>query len=281
MRIITTVAEMRSLPRTTKRGAVFTMGALHAGHVELMRACRELIGKDGLLIVSVFVNPTQFNDPADLEKYPRTLDADAAMCEAAGVDVLFAPTVAEMYPADEELPQFSAGALGDILEGVSRPKHFDAVATVVHRLLDISRPDVTCFGEKDYQQLAVVRQMVAESGLAIDVVGVATVRDVGGLALSSRNVRLSATEREIAQAVPRALFEVAAVAESTGDVERAIAAGRAVIAQQPAIDLDYLVVTDVQLGAAPAMGPARALIAVQLGSVRLIDNVPVNIGNRA
>ena len=179
MRILTTVAEMAALEHGSSRGAVFTMGALHAGHVELMRRCRELIGPDGSLIVTVFVNPTQFGDPKDLENYPRTLEADSALCEAAGVDVLFAPTVQEMYPPGVPLPQFSAGWLGSVLEGRSRPGHFDAVASVVHRLLSITQADVTCFGEKDYQQLAVIRQMARDLDLPVEIVGAPTMREAG------------------------------------------------------------------------------------------------------
>lgn len=277
-RVVTTVAELKALSHETTRGAVLTMGALHQGHAQLMRRTRELIGADGLLVVTVFVNPTQFNDPNDLAKYPRTLEADVALCESVGVDVVFAPTVDEMYPAGVELPQFFAGAVGEILEGASRPGHFDAVATVVHRLLSITDADVTCFGEKDYQQLAAVRAMVEQSSLDVQVVGVATVRDSDGLALSSRNVRLTAEERSIATLIPQALFELARVAESTGDVEAAVAAGKAILAKSEFIELDYLVVTSVDLAPAPAAGPARALVAVKLGDVRLIDNVPVNIG---
>lgn len=278
MRVITTVDEVQALPHSTRRGAVFTMGALHRGHAQLMHVCRELIGPDGLLIVSVFLNPTQFGNPKDLERYPRTLDTDIALCESAGVDVVFAPSVEEMYPPNTPLPQFSAGALGAILEGRSRPGHFDAVATVVHRLLKITQPDVTCFGEKDYQQVAVVRQMVNAAGLDVQVVGVPTVRDADGLALSSRNVHLSPDARRIAGVIPRALREVADVVSTTGDVSAALAAGAAVLATEEALDLDYLVITDVDLGPAPESGPARALLAANVAGVRLIDNVPVTIG---
>ena len=280
MRVLTTVAEMAALEHASRRGAVFTMGALHAGHVELMRQCRKLIGPDGMLIVTVFVNPTQFGDPKDLENYPRTLEADSALCEAAGVDVLFAPTVQEMYPPGVPLPQFSAGWLGSVLEGRSRPGHFDAVASVVHRLLSITQADVTCFGEKDYQQLVVVRQMVHEAGLNVEVVGVPTVRDDDGLALSSRNIRLSAAARSAAVVIPRALMAVAESAAATGNADEACAAGNAILARQPLLRIDYLVITDVELGPAPATGAARALVAATLDGVRLIDNVPVTIGAR-
>lgn len=281
MQVLTTVAEMQSFGHASRRGAVFTMGALHAGHGELIRRCRELIGADGLLIVTVFVNPTQFGDPTDLANYPRTLEADCALCEAAGVDVVFTPSVEEMYPPQENLPKFSAGRLGAVLEGRSRPGHFDAVASVVHRLLTITQPDVTCFGEKDYQQLAVVRQMVREAGLAVEVVGVPTVRDHDGLALSSRNTRLSASARSAAVAIPRALASVAEKAAETSNAVEACAAGRAILETEPSLQIDYLVVTDNDLGPAPEAGTARALVAVTIDGVRLIDNVPVTIGARA
>jgi pantoate--beta-alanine ligase len=277
MKILTTVEEMKSLDNSSRRGAVFTMGALHEGHLALMHECRKLIGKDGLLIVTIFVNPTQFTDPKDLEKYPRTLDTDVEMCAAAGVDVVFAPTVAEMYPAGVELPQFSAGRLGNIFEGASRPGHFDAVATVVHRLLDITQPSVTCFGEKDFQQLAVVRAMVAEAKIACEVVGVPTVRDADGVAKSSRNRLLSPEDRAAARVIPQSLERVAEIAQS-GDVSTARSAGLDVLKREPRLELDYLEVVAPDFGPAPEQGAARAIIAARVGGVRLIDNYPVTIG---
>jgi len=277
MKVMTRVEELAGLPHGARRGAVFTMGALHAGHVSLMKFCRAAIGADGLLIVTVFVNPTQFNDPRDLEKYPRTLEADLAVCESAGVDVVFAPSVDEMYPPSEPVEEFFAHALGGQLEGASRPGHFDAVATVVHRLLQITAPDVTCFGEKDYQQLQVVRRMVADAGMAVDVIGVPTVRDTDGVALSSRNQLLAPNARAAAALIPQAL-EVLSREAAAGSVESAVAAGLAVLAGNPQISVDYLTIRAVDLGPAPSHGAARALIAVTIDGIRLIDNIPLNIG---
>ena len=206
------------------------------------------------------------------------MESDIQLCEAAGVDYLFTPSVEEMYPTGATLPTLSAGLLGTILEGASRRGHFDAVATVVHRLLDITSPDLTCFGEKDFQQLAVVRAMVAQENIHCDVVGVPTVRDIDGLALSSRNVRLTPEQRAAAVCIPQALMECARIAESTGDVAAAIEAGQRVISAAETAVLDYFVIRALDLSAAPETGPARALVAVSFGDVRLIDNYPVNIG---
>ncbi|MEY4323438.1 MAG: hypothetical protein RL410_1219 [Actinomycetota bacterium] len=278
MKIINTVADMKSIAKTNRRGAVFTMGALHAGHRALIEQCRSLIGDQGQLVVSVFVNPTQFTNQNDLLKYPRTIESDIQLCESAGVDYLFVPSVDEMYPSGVTLPQLTAGNLGTILEGASRPGHFDAVATVVHRLLDITTPDVTCFGEKDYQQLAVVRAMVKAHHMKCDVVGVATVRDYDGLALSSRNVRLTTEQRAAAVCIPRALEECARIVEATGDTADAIDAGIRVISAEKSAVLDYFEIRSTELAQSPQSGEARALVAVSFGDVRLIDNYPVNIG---
>lgn len=282
MQILTKAAELAELPADRRRGAVFTMGALHAGHAALMHHCRGLIGDDGLLVVTIFVNPTQFNDPKDLERYPRTLDADLEICAAAGVDVVFAPTVQEMYPADVELPQFSAGELGRRLEGASRPGHFDAVATVVHRLISLTAPAVTCFGEKDYQQLVVVRKLVAAAGLPVEVVGVPTVRESDGLALSSRNRLLSPAGRAVAPVLQRALLAVADELRHGHDVAAATSAGQSIIASEPTVTLDYLVVADESLNTSAMQELAdglngRVLLAAYIDGVRLIDNVPVKL----
>ena len=280
MIVINTVQEMRNLDTQRKRGAVFTMGALHEGHVELMKECRRAIGADGLLVVTIFVNPTQFTDPRDLEKYPRTLDEDIDLCSKSGVDVVFAPSVEEMYPPGQQLSQLSAGVLGTVLEGKSRPGHFDAVATVVHRLLEITMPSITCFGEKDYQQLAVVREMVSQAGIECEVHGVPTVRDTDGLALSSRNRLLSVEDRKAARIVPQALALLAKSAAS-GEIGQAISSATALVASEPRAKLDYLEVVAPDFGPAPRQGEARALIAVRFGDIRLIDNCPVMIGGAA
>ena len=282
MKVIEAVSGLAALGHRQRRGVVFTMGALHAGHAELMRACRELIGPDSLLLVTIFVNPTQFNDPRDLERYPRTPDADLAVCEAAGVDVVFMPSVEEMYPPGVDLPRPGAGALGGVLEGASRPGHFDGVAQVVHRLISVTEPDVTCFGEKDYQQLAVVRGMAAASGFDCEIVGVPTVREADGLALSSRNALLSPAARALAPKLHQSLQLVAAELRGGASVEAAVAAGRLVIESEPAFELDYLVVTDSQLNTPPVLNAGhdwqgRVLVAARLDGVRLIDNLPVEV----
>jgi pantoate--beta-alanine ligase len=182
--VITAVDELRRVPRPAATGVVMTMGALHEGHVELMRAARELIGSDGILIVTDFVNPTQFAMGEDLSRYPRTLSDDVAACERAGVDVVFAPSVAEVYGNERGfLPDsisIDPGPLGEILEGAARPGHFRGVLTVVAKLMSMTAPDVALFGEKDYQQLVLIRRMVADLNLPIRVVGVPTVRESDG-----------------------------------------------------------------------------------------------------
>jgi len=278
MKVLTTVAELRALPHDTRRGAVLTMGALHEGHASLMWNCRQEIRQGGILIVTIFVNPTQFSHQAAADEYPRDLVADIALCESQGIDYVFAPSVAEMYPTNQPVEQFSAGHLGEILEGVSRPEHFDAVATVVHRLLDVTEADVTCFGEKDYQQVAVVRQMVEQSGLDCEVITATTVREADGLAMSSRNRLLTAQQREVAAVIPQALTIVSEILETTGDPVVAVAAGKKLLETSPEAELDYLVVTNVELDSPPMTGAARVLIAVTIGAVRLIDNRAVTIG---
>lgn len=282
MRIMTTVAELNALGHDLRRGAVFTMGALHAGHAALMAECRERIGADGLLIVTIFVNPTQFGDPKDLERYPRTPEADLALCEAAGVDVVFMPSVEEMYPVGVELFQPEVGELDHLLEGAARPGHFSAVARVVHRLISVTAPDLTCFGEKDFQQLVVVRRLVSDSGLNCEVIGVPTIREADGLALSSRNRLLSAAARSKAPLLHNALERVAALLLAGESAESALAGGRSVIDAEPAFELDYLVLADTELNTShmPKSGTAwhgRALVAARIDGIRLIDNISVEV----
>jgi pantoate--beta-alanine ligase len=256
------------------------MGALHAGHVALIEECRKSIGKDGTLCVSIFVNPTQFSNSNDLEKYPRTLEADLALCESAGVDVVFTPSVDEIYPAGNPLQKLSAGILGTILEGQNRSGHFDAVSTVVHRLLEILSADVTCFGLKDFQQVAVIRQMIEQTNLNCELVAVETVRDSDGLALSSRNRRLSDEQRKNAVVIPQAITAVA-VALSTGvSIDEALTIGTDLLNTVPEVVVDYLTVRSMQLDVPPMNGPARVLIAAHIGDVRLIDNCAATISEK-
>lgn len=205
--LLRTAAESAAFaPRRGVRAVVMTMGALHEGHAALIRAARAAAGPDGQVVVTVFVNPLQFGEAADLERYPRTLEADLAVAGAAGADAVFAPSVDEVYPGGEPQVRISAGPMGERLEGASRPGHFDGMLTVVAKLLHLTRPDVAFFGEKDAQQLALVRRMARDLNFPVEIVGVPTVREPDGLALSSRNRFLDVEERRTALALSRALF---------------------------------------------------------------------------
>lgn len=281
MRLATTGAQARDEAGPGRpRAAVLTMGALHEGHASLMAHARRLVGAEGSVVVTVFVNPTQFAAGEDFSRYPRTLEADLAVCEAAGVDVVLAPDVVEVYGNPDGFRPDSVtvdpGPLGGILEGAARPGHFRGALTVVHKLLGLTGADVTVFGEKDYQQLVLVRRMCRDLSTGVTVVGSTTQREPDGLALSSRNRYLDAEERRAAGVIPRALEVVAAALPQGTDA--ALDAGRALLATEPLVDLDYLVVTDPELGPAPEHGPARILLAARVGSTRLIDNAPAVIG---
>lgn len=277
-RVRHTAAELRILPREPRRAVVMTMGALHDGHAELIREARRHVGDEGLVIVTVFVNPTQFGAGEDFDAYPRTLDDDVVVAGQAGADVVFAPDAAEVYGAAGGFVPASVtvdpGPLGDLLEGASRPGHFRGVLTVVAKLLGMTTPDIALFGEKDYQQLTLIRRMVSDLSMPVEVIGVPTVREDDGLARSSRNRYLTAEERAAAALIPQALD--AAAARST--VQGAIEAGLAVLGRDPRVIVDYLVVTDPLLGAAPVDGEARVLVAVKVGATRLIDNAPARMG---
>jgi pantoate--beta-alanine ligase len=254
-----------------------TMGALHEGHRALLRRARAL---GGTVIVSVFVNPLQFGEAADLERYPRTLDADMTIIEAEGGDLVFAPSVTEMYPTEQRIT-VDPGPLGAVLEGEFRPGHFSGMLTVVLKLFNLVRPDIVVFGEKDAQQLALVRLMVADFGLPITVEGVPTVRDADGLALSSRNRFLSSSERRTAVALPTAL---STAAEAAGDgPTAALAAARKVLAERGVTPEyaelvssdDFTVVKD------EFRGTALLVVAAKIGQTRLIDNVRIEFGDVA
>ena len=276
--IISTVSELESHLVGKKIGAVFTMGALHEGHASLMQECRNQIGNDGLVVVSIFVNPTQFNDPNDLTKYPRTLETDFELCEQNGVDIVFAPSVEEIYPEDLEIKQINPGAIGSILEGASRPGHFVGVATVVNRLLEITKPDVTCFGQKDYQQLVVVGQLIKNQNLKIKLIDVPTVRESSGLAMSSRNQRLSPEQKVLAGKLYEAMYLVKTELHNGLSIADAKTKAIALLYQTPEIQLDYLEVLSAELSK-PEPGLARILIAAKIGDVRLIDNLECEIGS--
>jgi pantoate--beta-alanine ligase len=249
---------------------VMTMGALHQGHRQLMRVARE---RSPFVVVTIFVNPLQFGPNEDFDRYPRTLDADVEACRAEGVSVVFAPSRDEMYPGGAPSITMNAGPLGEILEGASRPGHFAGMLTVVQKLLMLTRADVAYFGEKDFQQLALIRRMVHDLELGVEIVGVPTVREADGLALSSRNRYLSPAERQAALALSRALREGA----GHPDAEAALRSAAKILEEEPAVRVDYLALTGPDLGPAPAHGPARLLVAARVGATRLIDNVPLHL----
>jgi pantoate--beta-alanine ligase len=250
---------------------VMTMGALHEGHRALIRAAREQAGH---VLVTIFVNPLQFGPNEDFDRYPRTFDSDLEMCRAERVDLVFAPDREEMYPGGSPLVRVAAGPLGEILEGASRPGHFDGVLTVVCKLFQLTRADLAFFGEKDYQQLTLIKRMATDLEIPVDVRGVPTVREPDGLARSSRNRYLSATQRRAALALSRALREGAAQA----DADSALSVATKILSAGTEVAVDYLALTDPALGPAPAEGPARLLVAARVGTTRLIDNVPLLLG---
>ncbi|MGW7209492.1 pantoate--beta-alanine ligase [Streptomyces sp. NPDC054837] len=204
--LLRTADELHARVRHGRRAVVMTMGALHEGHATLIRTAREIAGPEGEVVVTVFVNPLQFGEGEDLDRYPRTLDADIKIAEQAGADAVFAPSADEVYPGGEPQVRISAGPMGERLEGSSRPGHFDGMLTVVAKLLHLTRPDVALYGQKDAQQLALIRRMVRDLNFGVEIVGVPTVREDDGLALSSRNRYLSAKERRTALALSQALF---------------------------------------------------------------------------
>ena len=254
-------------------GFVPTMGALHGGHLSLVSAARE---DCDCVAVSIFVNPTQFGDPADLAAYPRDLERDLSMCTAKGVDFVFCPAVEEMYPGGSLDTAVVPGSLAEVLEGPSRPGHLSAVATVVTKLLSIVGTCRAYFGEKDFQQLAVVRRLVADLDLPVEVVGCPTVREEDGVAMSSRNLRLGASERQAATALLRALLEgagkVARGERSGAIVARAMAA---VLGAEPLVEVDYAAVADPRSleRVDDIVSEVRLLVAATIGPVRLIDNL--------
>ena len=253
-----------------------TMGALHEGHASLMAEARSRLAPGDALVVSVFVNPLQFGAGEDLDRYPRTFDADLEVCAGQGVDVVFAPSVDEVDPGGEPQVTVEPGPLGTVLEGAVRPTHFRGVLTVVAKLFGLVRPDVAVFGQKDYQQLVLIRRMVSDLCMDVDVVGAPTVREDGGLALSSRNKYLSDEDRVTALSLSRALQASVDAAAEGG--EQALAAAHAVLDGTPGVDVDYLALTSPDLGPAPAAGEARVLVAARVGSTRLIDNMPLHLG---
>ena len=277
MEIAHSIEEVRSLLRRSRLegrtiGLVPTMGALHEGHLSLVAASR---ARCDLTVVSIFVNPTQFGEGEDFESYPRDLDADAALLADAGVDAIFAPTTAVMYP-EGAVTRVDPGPLADFWCGASRPGHFVGVATVVTKLLSIVGPDVAFFGEKDFQQLRVIKRVVADLDLPVHIVGCPIVREADGLALSSRNRYLTPEQRSHALVLSRSLGEVRARVEAgETDAAKLQTELAAAINAQPGVELDYAAVVDAQTleCLTELRREGRALVAARVGSARLIDNV--------
>ena len=250
------------------------MGALHTGHERLLRAARTLAGPRGSVVVSIFVNPLQFGPNEDLDRYPRTLEADLAMCAREGARLVFAPSVAEMYPGGKPEVTVDPGAAGKLFEGEFRPGFFGGVLTVVLKLLHVTRPDIAVFGQKDAQQLTLVRRMVTDLNLDVVIEPVPTVRDPDGLATSSRNRYLSAADRAVALALPRALL--AGQAQDAAGAAAVLAAAHDVLRAEPALAVDYVAVVDPgTFGPAGQAWAALLVAAARAGGTRLIDNVPV------
>jgi pantoate--beta-alanine ligase len=270
---------------------VMTLGALHQGHAALLRTARE---RAATLLATIFVNPMQFGPGEDFDRYPRTLEADLELCRDTGVDLVFAPEREEVYPYGEPEIRVDPGPLGDVLEGASRPGHFAGVLTVVLKLLQLTRPDLAYFGEKDFQQLTLIRSMVRDLDLPVRIVAVPTVREPDGLARSSRNRYLSPDERHAALALPAALQGGAAAAAHGASPADVLAAAHRAVADADGVALDYLALTDP--GLRPLAGPvgtrigpvvppptdgvARLLIAAQVGATRLIDNTEIQLTPR-
>ena len=275
MEIVTTIAEAQARQRSKPRVLVPTMGALHKAHLELIRVAREHAGKDGEVAVSIFVNPLQFEPGSDYEKYPRPEKADERFCRDAGVDLLFRPAAEELYFEDRSA-YVEEASLSSVLDGKSRPGHFRGVCTVVAKLFNIIAPDAAVFGEKDFQQLAIVRRMVRDLNFKIDIIAVPTVREENGLACSSRNHYLTAEERKQAMILQKALLKGADMARAgETSAARIVSAVRETIEQAPLARIDYVDLVDVQ-----SLQPIKAVrqnslvaVAVFFGKTRLIDNI--------
>jgi pantoate--beta-alanine ligase len=275
--IFTKIPDLQAVLTDERRGNrtvgfVPTMGALHEGHLSLIHASRQ---STDFTTCSIFVNPTQFNDRNDLQRYPRTPDIDSGMLEKAGCDALFMPSVKEMYPNDERT-QFDFGHLGEVLEGARRPGHFNGVAQVVKRLLEIVKPDVAFFGSKDYQQLLIVKALVRQMGSGVRIIGCPIMREPDGLAMSSRNKLLDEEERKAARYIPIVMQEAGKIV-STGGINAAKSFVKNEISKHPLLKLDYYEVCDpATLEALPEFDPGTgsiSLIAVYAGKIRLIDNL--------
>ncbi|MEI6176536.1 MAG: pantoate--beta-alanine ligase [Verrucomicrobiota bacterium] len=272
MKVVTTGAELKSAltVRAGRRVLVPTMGALHHGHLELVKMARSAAGPDGTVVVSIFVNPIQFDRASDLDAYPRPMESDLAKCLAAGVDVVFAPDVGSMYFPDRSIT-VTENHLSSGLCGAARPGHFDGVCTVVLKLFLLSGCDAAVFGEKDFQQLAVIRRMVRDLDVPVEIIECPTVREDDGLAMSSRNVRLTPDQRKDAPRIHRSLVE-ASTLENPAAI---LAAARAGIESSPMARIDYLSLVDAETlqPVTDLQRPTVLSTAVFYGDVRLIDHV--------
>ena len=259
-------------------GLVPTMGALHDGHLSLVTIARQRCDD---VVVSIFVNPLQFDRAADFDVYPRPIEDDVARCADVGVDAVYAPTGSDDVPAGFET-HVEPGALAAVMEGAARPGHFRGVTTVVTKLFAAVRPDVGVFGEKDFQQLAIIRRMTADLDLGVEIIGAPIVREPDGLAMSSRNVRLAPADRAAAACIPRALDAAVDAAVPGADVEAVVAAARAVVDEEPRARLDYVAVFDpTTLEPLDDLDrPGRVAIAVWFDDIRLIDNRPLAMTGR-
>lgn len=277
MKVVATITELKNLLDTFRKegksiALVPTMGALHDGHASLVKRS---VAENDITVVSVFVNPTQFNDKNDLKNYPRTLDADCVLLENVGADIVFAPTVEEMYP-EEDTRVFSFAPLDTVMEGAFRPGHFNGVAQIVSKLFYAVEPDRAYFGEKDFQQLAIIRDMVRQLALDIEIVGCPIVREQDGLAMSSRNTLLSADERERALTISRTLFNSLEYANSKSLAETK-AFVENFINETPGLELEYYQIVDgntlQEIAEWSDCDYVVGCIALFCGKVRLIDNI--------
>lgn len=277
MKIVSSIKDLKNFlalerEKGKKVGLVPTMGALHAGHISLVKRC---VAENDICVVSDFVNPTQFNDKHDLETYPRTLDADCALLESVGCDYVFAPSVAEMYP-EPDTRVFNLGPVAEVMEGPRRPGHFNGVAQVVSKLFYIVEPDNAYFGEKDFQQIAVIREMVRQLNLPVHIVDCPIQREADGLALSSRNTRLTPEQRQKAPVIARTLKESTTFVPAKS-VQKVIDYVVNTINQVPEMEVEYFEIVDGN-----TMQPIQnwsdttypvGCITVYCGEVRLIDNI--------
>ena len=272
VKILKTVGEVQNEVQKTRRVLVPTMGALHKAHGELIRVAREKAGKDGQVVVSIFVNPLQFEPGSDYERYPRPEEEDEELCRKLGVDLLFRPNATEMYP-DNRSVFVEENSLSNVLEGKSRPGHFRGVCTVVAKLFNILQPDAAVFGEKDFQQLAIIRRMVRDLNYKIYIVAVPTVREEDGLACSSRNAYLNADERKEAPVLRKAL--VAAKNSSKKSAKEVVDLTEKIINEAPLARIDYVDLVDAEtLQPIESVKPNSLLaVAVYFGKTRLIDNI--------